>query len=470
MINFLKSIYKDIFDKLKYNDEFKDLYNYISGDNIYNVNSPKIKDLIFKLFQKHIENVIKLKDINKNIIANFDYLFNVDNITKLLSNTTKIKLRNQIYYLIELSKNNIDNIDNINKLIYFILDYLNLTLLKSEDNINKIIDKIKLNIQKFINKGKINYLYPITFFDDMSSGIDDFIYFNNQIINLDKSKIDGAKIKGSDKYLTKKQSTNIFIKSDLEEGKESIGFTVNSNIKIKYVNFKYYLENLDDDFNIVSEFYNKKFYNKKLIFRFKNNDISTILNVVKEISNIIQNLENIASLTYSFIENFSINTNYKKLFGNENNIKLYLTNILILIQASIEKKYIEGFIITILFGLKRFGDWIQLKISKKYYFIVQTKDFYSLMYGLLIKAPVIIENKLYNYNPPSKFLTDLTYGIESIKIFDKNDIRDIQDEKIIFKGLRDINVDINRLYLDKYLHKYLKYKKKYLILKKLQSS
>jgi hypothetical protein len=466
MINFLKKIYDiEDLDVSKLDNSTSYLKSLI--DEIKNVDIPTVKNNIKKYFLK---DGISIKEINSNIIKNFDIVFfykiNDKNIKDLLSDLTKIKLRNQLYYLIELYRNNIENKydKEINELIMFFLNYLNLLFL-SDLEITNILKIIKTNIKKFINSKIKNYTYPITFFDDMTSGIDNFIYFNNQIINLDKTRIDGARTKNIDSYLTKKLDTNIYIKSDKEQGEESIGFKITSDLKVKYMNFNYYLEDLSNNYNIVCKFKNIKFYDKTLKFEFKNNDIPNILYVVNDISNFIKYVKDNKdkkTLPVYEIDQLLSKSGYNKLFDREN-LLLYLKNILKLVKKSIDDEIIKGFIITILFGLKRFGDWIQFQASKKYYFLVQTKDFYSQIYGFLIKAPVIIEDIIYNYNPPDSFLLNLSFNENELKIFGSKTIKDLTDEKIIIRSLKDIEVEPNRLYLDKYL----KYKKKYLDLKAL---
>lgn len=130
----------------------------------------------------------------------------------------------------------------------------------------------------------------------------------------------------------------------------------------------------------------------------------------------------------------------------------------------------QGCIIFILFGFKRFGDWIQVYLSKKFYFMLETKDFYCQLYAYLIEAPVMIGDIIYNYDKVGikkdidiDLFRILSENNQSVKLADYDDTK----KSIIYSGLRDIETDsISRAYF----YKYLKYKKKYLELKKLYYS
>ena len=125
-----------------------------------------------------------------------------------------------------------------------------------------------------------------------------------------------------------------------------------------------------------------------------------------------------------------------------------------------EKNY-KGLITTLLFGAKRFGDWIQVYLSQKYYFMLQTTDYYNKLYAYLIGAPVIIDNQIYNYNH-SDYLEEY---MDNFKIFNKKaEISNINNEQLIYKSLRNIETPLSRTYFNKYIKyklKYLKLSKKY---------
>ena len=161
-----------------------------------------------------------------------------------------------------------------------------------------------------------------------------------------------------------------------------------------------------------------------------------------------------------------------------------------------ERKHLcQGLVVYILTGTKRFGDWIQMKLSKKLYFMLQTKDYLCKAYGILIGAPVEIffkknetdkidENKitLYNYNPSIDFLFSFDmykiFGINYDSVYNKKknepfgestilgreiEIKNIEGDKMIIStsNNKKIESDITRYWFKKYA----KYKHKYLELK-----
>ena len=60
----------------------------------------------------------------------------------------------------------------------------------------------------------------------------------------------------------------------------------------------------------------------------------------------------------------------------------------------------------LLYGAKRMGDWIQCEQAANYKVLLQTGDFWCKMYALLIDAPIIIDNYLYNYDPAKDYSED----------------------------------------------------------------
>lgn len=164
-----------------------------------------------------------------------------------------------------------------------------------------------------------------------------------------------------------------------------------------------------------------------------------------------------------------------------------------------ERKHLcQGLVVYILTGTKRFGDWIQMKLSKKLYFMLQTKDYLCKAYGILIGAPVEIffkkneadkidENKisLYNYNPSIDFLSSLNmykiFGINYDSVYNKKnepfgestilgreiEIKEKEDNKMIISTSNNtkIELDINRYWFKKYAkykHKYIELKTKFI--------
>jgi hypothetical protein len=118
--------------------------------------------------------------------------------------------------------------------------------------------------------------------------------------------------------------------------------------------------------------------------------------------------------------------------------------------------------VNLMFGAKRFGDWIQVNLSKKHYFMLQTKDKLCKVYSYIIGAPVTIdfnnETYIFNYDVPMNLTMKDFYKITEDKHFEQLEDKD----KIIFRGIQDYMVKANR----NYFVKYIKYKLKYTQLKK----
>lgn len=143
-----------------------------------------------------------------------------------------------------------------------------------------------------------------------------------------------------------------------------------------------------------------------------------------------------------------------------NNLHFELANLFLLFKNDIVMG--QGYLVSLMFGAKRFGDWIQMQLSKKLYFMLQTNDFYCKLYGYLIGAPVFFDDNIFNYMP-----NDISLTNENFKIISKNNQNQIititDNLHLIYKSLRNIKTkEINRFYFNKYL----KYKNKYLRLKK----
>jgi hypothetical protein len=121
----------------------------------------------------------------------------------------------------------------------------------------------------------------------------------------------------------------------------------------------------------------------------------------------------------------------------------------------------KGYIVFLLFGTKRFGDWIQANLAKKFYFMLQSVDNLCNLYALISGAPVLIDDTIYNYNPPDNIMDhDNLFHIVDMN----NNRTNIKDQLngIVYKGLRDVTTEsINRNYFEKYI----KYKIKYIKLK-----
>ena len=174
-----KNLCENLFDKMFYfiNNQYNRYINKISEKIILNYKKIKINtDSTIKIEIKNkiksvkIPSEININDLHKIIIENFDILFNVKNINNiqqnlntLISNEQKILLRSPLYFLIK----NKENKDIVNELVDFLLKYINLDIYDDKIN-NEIKDKILYNLY---NKTFDNKTYPLTYFDDISNGL-----------------------------------------------------------------------------------------------------------------------------------------------------------------------------------------------------------------------------------------------------------------------------------------------------------
>jgi hypothetical protein len=233
-----------------FNDSFK-------ADVNYHKNKINLFNKITKLVPK---SNIKLKDLEKNIIDNFNKLFdfrfenkdlfdNTINFNSFISDEQKIMLRMPIFYLIK----NKDNSEK-DELINFLMEYMNLNIYNKE-----IQDEIKININNNLqNKNFENLTYPITYFDDMTTGLNKK-NFKFNILNLDKKYIDAAKINTEKTYLCKYDYGENLKKILLSNTNESLGFSIDiQNDKINYMDSEFYFDSSD----IVCNFNNIKLYIK----------------------------------------------------------------------------------------------------------------------------------------------------------------------------------------------------------------
>ena len=369
-----------------------------------------------------------------------------------------------------------------------------------QDNLTKIIE---------------NVTYPMSYFDDMTSGLNKENY-DNHIINLDKKNIDGARTKSpqtqlkenSDQKLLNKKRTNI----EINKKDQSIGFIVKPGLSGDVLTFfktEYYLEG------------------DKIICKFKDkiDDITYSIQISlasNEISFISKLIENICQIFDDYWELITSNK-FKEIMDNEfdsmkfnkkqiseiiefiNNVYKYIYNRIhptkLFFVKNYNKHLCQGLVVYILAGVKRFGDWIQMKLSKKLYFMLQTKDYLCKAYGILIGAPVEYVNDedkkiktdeeneedegeeklkdqdtkkkidsskimVYNYKPSDDFtLSSFETISQQFKIFNSKNHSDINKEDkmvISFSGNNKINTDISRYWF----HKYAKYKIKYMELKR----
>lgn len=215
-----------------------------------------------------------------------------------------------------------------------------------------------------------------------------------------------------------------------------------------------------------------------------------------------------------------INKNNYKLSLIQNKINFYDNFSNLIMEIVIDntdniEKFIKSqnnfyLLITIILGCKRFGDWYAQELAKQNYLFVKTDDFWANIYGLLTGTPTIFSFDynyyLFNYMPNKNIINDFESGksnfiIPTYRYLDNNEkniIPEVKLEKKLFiyddseiinskkykdthffenykiplieeeKGLinhqpNKLNPSFNRYYFNKYI----KYKQKYLNLKKI---
>lgn len=438
-----------------------------------------IKDAIKKAYPRV---GITLPTIQQHIVDNFNRIFDVSgndmesillqkhksiipiiatNINMTVSDDKKIKLRQPLYFLIKTGDN---------KLINFFLDYMGLGILSS--NIKKfIINKIKNNITKFIVSKHTNYLYPSTYFDDMTSGMTSDYKMRFKIINKDKSNIDMADTEGEKSYLDPSLSKFYLSHFTIKDTTHSMGFSLDETTdRLEYMGIKYYME----EGILVCEY-------NGITIRVKKNQVG------RTGYGLYQSIISLTVLLDMILQGLPYNQmgeqpNLDKIIDTGDLESLLRT----IVTTFVTREQCIGFLIFILFGAKRFGDWIQAELAKKHYFMIQTVDKYFTLYAYLTGAPIVLDGMLYNYDP-----SGLTKDID-FNLFQKFDTTGnytmIQPQsQLIFTDIKEVKVDeINRWYFEKYLlygknqdfspsfdiwqSKYQKYKKKYLKLKNLLSN
>lgn len=241
----------------------------------------------------------------------------------------------------------------------------------------------------------------------MSTG--DVINFYFKIVNETKRDIDGANVTGKAEKI--KTAIDMII---VDESK--LTFRTPNNLKLSIFGIDY----IFDD-SIYCTY-------KSIKIKFSSNKIAEIKSLIKQ------------SIGY--------------IDGSSKDIKSSIVDINDY-MIELEKIKLEPdskeLLCLMLFGVKRFGDWAQAKISKDLYLGVKTDDYFMKAYLVLSGAPIIINDKIYNWKPAHDM------SMKDFRIY-KN-IQIPQDQKFNFYG---IDVLLNRYFF----LKYIKYKTKYNKLKK----
>lgn len=416
-------------NEINYLDYIKDRYIELYGNNSL-IKELKKDELVYNYFINKSRNYEELDKINNQIILNFNLIFDIKINKKIiynsLSDIEKIKLRQPLYFLIKTKDY---------KLINFFINYMNLIYL-SDKKIEKLKKRILINLDNFDQKN--NLTYPMTFFDDMTSGLNK-IYFRYKIINYNKNIIDEAKVESLDSYFTNKIKGKNNRQIEINNSNTTITFDFNSNDSIKSLGYEYFVKD------------------NKIIAKYKNLELKILKNSVGRSKDGLYHKVDKFYKFYNNKEDNDFDSFYKK-----NNMKDFI-EYEGLKKISKEKNIMKHFV-NLVFGSKRFGDWYQVYLSKKYYFILQTEDKLCFIYSLLIGAPVIFKyNNIFyisNYNISKEINLNELILINSKK--DKYKINK-EEDKLIFKGLKNHNVDLERFYFTKYLI----YKSKYIKLKNL---
>ncbi len=332
-------------------------------------------------------------------------------------------------------------------------------------------------------------------------------HVNNQIIDNDYNNIYNINLDHNDNYNIRLTSMNIDYYLSCIDNHDTQ--TLCDNEKNNLLNYDYDKDN------------GKVYVQKKVLIFSSNRCVKNKINgyckvnSVNHLANIlvlfIKFKNKIKELTYPVeIENNlytlkSIDTKtieiiYKNEIKDKKNISIeYIKIFQIKIVNDTIINYIksdDGFyrICQIILSCKRFGDWYAQNLAKQNYFFVKTDDFWANIYGLVLGTPSIFvkNNKyyLYNYMPSTDLInfynngkTNIVIGSNKILedfaklfVYDQDSIINSENFDKLHKyehfNLVESNIDdkekgviigeFNRYYFNKYL----KYKKKYLELKK----
>lgn len=414
----------------------------ISGVNEESYRKLLLNDILTNIKQKGI----KLDEINNRIIENFNHIFNIDKINfnnnlitgkkinLILNDRQKILLRHPLYYLIKESDDNIIN---------FFIEYMSMDILPP-NVINMIKSRIKCNIKSF-DKTK-NITYPITFFDDMATGLNKSFY-KFKILNRDKKLIDQAPVEEYSSYFDNYNQGEHYRQFFVNDINNAINFGLDRiNDKLIYLNSSYYLQ---DDLI----FCDQKIEYTNIIFKIKKNLVGRnatdttnygIYQTIQKINIILLNYHNIKKS----IENTN-QTEKERVEKYEINIK----NKLIIFHSELDKSYeeinkIKNIVDKIINYKYTKIQLIKLYIAKKIYTNETTK---SNIIDDRIQSFENFKNKLikdYDVLDKNKFLSDYKYYERLVFIHNYN-YKILTEEKInksLFIQLFDINpVDIKTI-------------------------
>jgi len=530
LYNYYEPKIKLILTKLDLISSFKNV-----GFSTFDSNKEKLVETIISLINNNsLYKKINIKQMQNIIVNNFRLLFeginDIETILKILEDTNdnidrlEIKLYISSNAIITEEFWHFSYIQNLIFLqrqeIYYLIYFYNLN---NEEKINELINyfttnedyknTIKINLKKNINELKKNMItFPITLFDDTNKDILDFDYINGifkfKILNENKENIDAATVFSGKDFFTKKPKNN-------KQNSYQLIFTENDN-KIGLSYFDLY-NNLDKHIIIICDYtYNVIKLETNLIIQCTYNLDDNIMFYVlgnsvgrkgksdksskdededeeksaedeelvniKGLFQVTLNLVNYILSEDDIIKFIELKNGIEKFVDYDKTYNTMETILNYIKSLKLTKEKACEIIVCLLFGAKRFGDWIQMKISYDNYFYLQTNDILCKLYGIIIGAPVLwLDN---NYN-----ITVYNYDIDHTKIdvptisFDYANISEIKN----LKKVTSITKLIHRKYKDNmsitgfkpitkitnkqtpfnrtYYEKYIKYKTKYLKLK-----
>ena len=493
MQNIILTNFKLIFNGITNIDDSLNILDYIGINNI------EIDTYDFIEFNEFLN---KNKDEN-----NIELFYQLKYVQKMI-----FLQRQQLYYLIHY--HNIGSGERVEIMIKYFLQKI-IEPEKHERYKHIIIDNLhKVKIEQ-------NITFPITMFDDMSTDTlnSDYIdgLFKFKIINSDKENIDSATtFNGTDcKGQTGAQQV-MFIQNEKKEinpvffSEDDLNLTIKDytynfiqdrDRNIKYIVCKYN----DIIFNVIHNSVGRS-YNKKS----KGKGVASAKGVVededdeddededeleekekessekKKTKGLFQIIILIINILGKISRDITIAKSEVKTIITEKELDAIRKFIIIdeIFYESLLRltKYGNSneIIITLLFGVKEFGDRIQMEISKRNNFYLQTGDLLCKLYGILIKAPVLwidnnynmtaynydtidtenIKNININFDPRSMNIIHRRFHENTGRIFGKTKLK-TSIPKII-TNLTNKITPFERIYYNKYI----KYKTKYLELKK----
>ena len=442
-----------------------------------------------QIFINNKENIMALKVPKENLILNYlDATFYLEN--------NKINCKFDSI-----------NIKVIKNIVGRKIDGNEFGLYQTIIEINKIFDLVDKEIINFNEKIKLEkneeyYIYINNIINKIHDKFDKFILTINTL-NLIITNIKNITI-GSDNEIMKKLKNLNYFKNKSQVAIDNIkeiyktiqSYNISSKInnysdyKNVFINLKkiYDYINLNKKLDYFFDFFeiNKNAFEAIELILFDEEYINTCLYFNKnlklyvkdnKISNLGQELLFYSNIQFNnYFTKISEILFHKDLYIQLNNIYNNMNN-----DNSIELDNIlnmcKGCVSFLLFGAKRYGDWIQSQISEKYYMMLQTTDLFCKLYSYIIGGPVIIDNDnnekiIYNYIPNdciekvnnNDFIKKIPNINKLLKTKKNNNYQEQilsninSDDKLLYEGLNTIETGSIKRY---YYKKYLKYKIKY---------